>query len=456
MEILYRNGEREEVRGHPLALIRKLFTGVLPSLIPDYFKNCHGFFPAKECALERKGFARSSTDQVWDRNSAERPPFMSGGVGYFSYDLGRSMESYFSCRKSCSCRARDDLGLHEFYLAFYDAIAVHDRVRNRLFRLIYPSGDSGRGYQVVESRPGEEEGHPADEAPSQPLRHSWNWGGVGLSSTFSQEEYMEAVRRAKEYIAAGEIYQVNLSQRLAFPLKTSPYKVYRSLRSISPAPFSAFLNTGDGVVLSSSPERFLKRSGLRVETRPIKGTRPRGATPQEDLALSRELLASEKERAEHVMIVDLERNDLGKVCHYGSVQATEREVLESYATVHHIVSTVTGTLRPEVDLASLLQATFPGGSITGAPKIRSMEIIEELEPVRRGIYTGALGYIDFSGAVDLSMVIRTLVIKDGVAYLQVGGGIVADSDPEMEYEETLDKGRGLIQAVTNLSSKTEM
>jgi len=271
-------------------------------------------------------------------------------------------------------------------------------------------------------------------ASSPPLR---------VASNFTREAYLAAIRRAKEHIAAGDIYQVNLSQRLSAPLATTPFDLYRRLTRTNPAPFSAYFETPEAAIVSCSPERFLQVRGREVETRPIKGTRPRGETPAEDARLAAELLASEKDRAENVMIVDLERNDLGRVCEYGSVHAPELFAVESYATVHHLVSTVRGRLHPNANAVDCLRASFPGGSITGAPKVRSMEIIEELEPTRRGVYTGAIGYLCFSGDMDLNIVIRTLVVKDGVAHFQVGGGLVADSDPDAEYQETIDKAQAL-------------
>lgn len=262
---------------------------------------------------------------------------------------------------------------------------------------------------------------------------------AGPRSNFTREEYLRVVERAREYIFAGDIYQVNLSQRFEAPLVADPIVLYETLRATSPAPFGAYLDTGDFRVLSNSPERFLRRLGDRVETRPIKGTRPRRTDPAADRAAAAELQASEKDAAEHLMIVDLERNDLGRVCEYGSVVVEELARLESYWNVHHLVSTVSGRLRPGVGTAELLRATFPGGSITGAPKVRAMEIIDELEPTSRGVYTGAMGYLSACGGIDLNIAIRTIVYDGEKAYFQVGGGIVADSDPASEYDETLDK-----------------
>ncbi len=266
-----------------------------------------------------------------------------------------------------------------------------------------------------------------------------------LRSNVGKARYLDLVQRAKAYIAAGDIYQVNLSQRLEGEWQGDPWTLYRRLREVSPVAYAAYLGVPEGAVLSASPERFLRLDGRRIDTRPIKGTRPRGTAAGADAALAAELLASEKERAENVMIVDLLRNDLGRVAEIGSVQVPHLFRLEGYSNVWHLVSTVTGRLRPELDAVDLLRACFPGGSVTGCPKIRSMEIIEELEPVRRAVYCGAIGYLSFSGAMDTSIVIRTLVLSNGRVQLQVGGAVVADSDPEREYAESLAKAQsGLV------------
>jgi para-aminobenzoate synthetase component 1 len=272
----------------------------------------------------------------------------------------------------------------------------------------------------------------------------------GLTATWTRAAYEAAVERALAYIRAGEIYQVNLAQRFAAPLAgRSPFDTYLRLRAQSPAPFAAYLSFPGYAVMSSSPERFLRYDPdtRDIETRPIKGTRPRGPGPKTDRALAGELLASEKDRAENVMIVDLARNDLGRVAEIGSVCVAGLCDLESYATVHHLVSTVRARLRPDVDAVDVLRASFPPGSVTGAPKIRSLEIIDELEPVARGVYTGAIGYMRASGELDLSVAIRVMVASGGVASFHVGGAIVADSRPDDEYEETLHKGAALARVL---------
>ncbi len=282
-------------------------------------------------------------------------------------------------------------------------------------------------------------------APSYPVTPTDAAATIGLRSTFTHRGYLDAVAKVREYIVAGDVFQANLSQRFQAPLREPPFELYRRLRRRNPAPFAAYLGFDDVTVLSASPERFLRLDlDRQVETRPIKGTRPRGLVPMHDAALGRALAESEKDRAENVMIVDLLRNDLSRVCRPGTVRVPELFALEQHPTVHHLVSTVVGELEPAADAVDLVRAAFPGGSITGAPKVRAMEIIAELEPTRRGVYCGSIGYISATGAMDTSIVIRTFVAAGGELYFQAGGGIVADSDPELEYRETLDKVAGLL------------
>jgi len=275
---------------------------------------------------------------------------------------------------------------------------------------------------------------------------------LGLRSTFTHRGYLNAVAKVREYIVAGDIFQANLSQRFQAPLREQPFDLYRRLRRRNPAPFAGYLAFDEVTVLSASPERFLRLDpDGQVETRPIKGTRPRGLGPMHDAALGRALAESVKDRAENVMIVDLLRNDLSRVCRPGSVRVPELFALEQHPTVHHLVSTVLGDLEPGADAVDLVRAAFPGGSITGAPKVRAMEVIAELEPTRRGVYCGSIGYLSATGAMDTSIVIRTFVLHDGELYFQAGGGIVADSDPELEYRETLDKAAGLIATLKDVN-----
>jgi para-aminobenzoate synthetase component 1 len=360
------------------------------------------------------------------------PPFAGGAIGYFAYELGRYIEKL-------PATVVDDIGLPEMALAFYDKALAFDLRSGRSLLVVSSPGNGSKE---------RDEAMRLLEAEPLPTRWEVSEGGPGFTSNFTYEEYLEAVRRVKEYILAGDIYQANLTQRFTTTLRQHPWDMYRRLRRVNAAPFSAYLNLGEGVICSSSPERFLKVEGRRVETRPIKGTRKRSDDPREDARLQEELLGSAKDRAELSMIVDLERNDLGRVCEYGSVKVEEHAVIESYATVHHLVSTVTGLLHEGKDQADLLRATFPGGSITGAPKIRSMEIIDELEPTARSVYTGSIGYLGFNGVSDLNIAIRTIIVRGERAYFQVGGGIVADSSPQDEYEETLHKGKALFAALS--------
>lgn len=364
------------------------------------------------------------------------PPFQGGVLGYWSYDLGRHLERLPSW-------AEDDLHLPEMYLGLYDWALAYDgdTGRSYLFSTGLPEGTVERAQIRAEEIMERLKKEPQDARPS-----AFD-SPVSLQSNFTPETYMAAIERIKEYLAAGDTYQVNLSQRFQSPFQGDPWYLYLRLRSVNPAPFAAYLGFPEVKVLSASPEEFLHLERGQVRVRPIKGTRPAGGTPEESARYAAELLVSEKERAENVMIVDLIRNDVGRVCRIGSVEVPSLFTVERHPTVLHLVSTVVGELLPSADAVDLMRACFPGGSVTGAPKLRSMEIIEELEPVRRGVYCGAIGYISFGGDMGTSIAIRTLVLTGGRVYLQVGGGIVADSDPFAEYQETLQKGVGLRRAL---------
>lgn len=371
-------------------------------------------------------------------------PLNGGAVGYFSYDLGRHFEKI-------PVRAVDDLQTPDIFLGFYDTMVAVDSKTNEA--TIISTGLPERGYSALNRTKRRvslfeeflyEDGNHHHSAQQ---KFYYNGDSPQLRSSFSREDYIKMVSRAIEYIAAGDIFQVNLTQRFCTPQTIDAWELYLRLRKINPAPFAAFLSCGDMEIISTSPERFLKLDEGNVETCPIKGTRPRGCTPDEDRRLRRELWHSEKDCAELMMIVDLERNDLGRVCDIGSIRVPELYRLEEYATVFHLVSTVEGRLSPGKDITDLLAASFPGGSITGAPKIRAMEIIEEMEPVRRGVYTGSIGYLGFDRRVDLNIVIRTIIATGGNLYFQVGGGITADSEPQKEYLESLDKARALVRAL---------
>jgi para-aminobenzoate synthetase component I len=382
--------------------------------------------------------------------SQAKVPFTGGAVGYFSYDLCHFIERLPG-------KAVDDLQLPECYLAFYDALVAFDHLENKTYLVStgFPELDEQKRLRRAADRLQEIRSLIMTAPPPLKTESVSAGKASALKANFTREKYLEAVAKARDFICAGDIFQVNLSQRFETEIHTPPYQLYQKLRTINPAPFANYFNF-DGVgIVGASPERFLKVRGDIVETRPIKGTRPRGKTPEADKALSESLLKSVKDRAENIMIVDLQRNDIGRVCRYGTVKVTELAILEAYPTVFHLTSTVVGRLLEGKSLIDLLKAAFPGGSITGAPKVRAMEIIDELEPTRRSVYTGSLGYLSFSGDMDLNIVIRTIIIKDGKAYFQVGGAIVYDSEPESEYIETLDKGRALMDAL-NLASPDDM
>ena len=360
------------------------------------------------------------------------PPFQGGAIGYFGYEMGGLLERLPG-------RAVDDLALPDMSIAIYDWVIAFDHADDRAWLMTTEFSREGRAQWVQE---GIRQGRVASDRTNGLPTLAKN-----LRSNFTREQYLEAVNRVKRYIVAGDIYQANISQRFEATVDADTWALYQALRRTAPAPFGAYLGYPDFGVLSASPEQFLRVEDGFVETRPMKGTRPRGATPEADARLGRELATSEKDRAENIMIVDLLRNDLGRVCVPGSIRVPELFTVEGYPNVHQLVSSVTGRLRPEHDAVDLLTACFPGGSVTGAPKIRAMEIIDEIEPVQRGVYCGAIGYIGFDGSMQLSIPIRTMLKKGGQVYLQVGGGIVADSDPESEYQETLDKARGGLEAL---------
>ena len=375
------------------------------------------------------------------------PKFYGGAVGYMSYDTVRFFEDLPDAPP-------DDLDLPDCYFVFTDACLIFDHVRHRILVVCNArvDGDAGAAYQralakiddliaqlqAPEARPlGLMPGEMEPEAP--------------VESNMTPAQFMAAVERAKEYIAAGDIIQVVLSQRLqralSPALEAQPFNLYRALRYLNPSPYMYYLSYGDLRIIGSSPERLVSEEAGTVVTRPIAGTRPRGKSAAEDQALAAELLADAKECAEHIMLVDLGRNDLGRVCEFGSVEADQLMSVEYYSHVMHIVSNVRGTLRPEFDHFDVLRACFPAGTVSGAPKIRAMQIIDELEPTRRGPYAGAIGYFSFDGNMDTAITIRTIVVRDGIAYVQAGAGIVADSVPMNEYQETMNKARALLRAL---------
>jgi anthranilate synthase component 1 len=372
------------------------------------------------------------------------PPFVGGGVGYFSYDLVRQFERL-------PCKAVDDLEIDDYQVMYFSTILAFDHLRHRIHIITNIFNDRGNNlgleakYQDALLRIDQIERRLAvpislpSPAPCEAIPQP--------ESNLSESTYYANIEHAKSHILAGDIFQVVLSQRFAMKISCDPFDVYRALRFINPSPYMFFLRMDNLQLIGSSPEMLVKVRDGRVEYGPIAGTRPRGKTPEEDAQLSQELLADEKERAEHIMLVDLGRNDLGRVCDFGSVKVTDLMRIEKYSHVMHLVSSVEGRLRSDFDCFRALESCLPAGTVSGAPKVRAMEIIEDLEPCRRGVYGGAVGYVDFSGNLDTCIALRTLVIKDGIAYIQAGGGIVADSQPVREREESINKASALIRAV---------
>ncbi|PFW21546.1 aminodeoxychorismate synthase component I [Bacillus cereus] len=364
----------------------------------------------------------------------EYPPFQGGAIGYFSYDCIRYIEKLPSL-------AEDDINIPDIFFLLFDDVFVYDQKEQVLWVITHYVDK----YEEAKERLNEWKSLWMTEAPEVTVPFE-SPEKKSEAVAFTEAGFMKAVECIQEYIGAGDVFQVNLSTRQERTLQTHPLEIYTSLREINPSPYMGYLELGDFQIVSGSPELLIKKQGTEVSTRPIAGTRSRGADEQEDEELARELIENEKERAEHVMLVDLERNDLGRVCKYGTVEVDEFMVIEKYSHVMHIVSNVRGEVEEDKDAFDLVKAVFPGGTITGAPKIRTMEIIEELEPVRRGIYTGSIGWIGYSGDTELNIVIRTLLAKDGKAHVQAGAGIVIDSNPENEYKESLKKAIALWRA----------
>ena len=374
------------------------------------------------------------------------PRLCGGLVGYFGYDTVRVIE-----RKLSSVEKPGGIDVPDILFLLTEELAVVDNLSGKLYLIVYADTQAENAYSRAQKRLQElrarlrQSVSPPDVHP-QPR--------TGVSRKFAKADYLAAVAKAKEYVLAGDVMQVQIGQRIELPFQDAPLSLYRALRSINPSPYMYFYDFGDFHIVGASPEILVRqetrlRGGVErqvVTVRPIAGTKPRGATPEEDEALARELLGDPKERAEHVMLIDLARNDIGRIAEIGSVKVTEQMVVEKYSHVQHIVSNVEGILRPGTTSLDVLRATFPAGTLTGAPKVRAMEIIDELEPVKRGIYGGACGYLSFSGAMDLAIAIRTGIVKDGVLYVQAAAGIVADSVPENEWRETEAKARAVLRA----------
>jgi anthranilate synthase component 1 len=371
------------------------------------------------------------------------PRFVGGLVGYFGYDTVRYLEPRLG-----ECPNPDGLGCPDILLMLSEEVLVFDNLAGKLYVIClldpahehaWERGQARLDELVRQLREGRIEPHATRDRAAVEEEH--------FVSGFTREHYQAAVERIREYIIAGDVMQVVLSQRLSVPLKADPLDLYRALRTLNPSPYMYYLDLDDFHIVGSSPEILVRLEEGEVTVRPIAGTRHRGATAEEDRALEQDLLADPKELAEHLMLIDLGRNDVGRVAEIGSVRVNEQMAVERYSHVMHIVSNVVGKLRPELGPVDVLRATFPAGTLSGAPKIRAMEIIDELEPVKRGVYGGAVGYLSWTGTMDTAIAIRTAVIKDGVLHIQAGAGIVADSVPESEWQETMDKGRAMFRAV---------
>lgn len=416
-------------------------------------------FESKTCQvhLKAKGVSESFETNPLEKLKSllscfSSPPalgslFSGGAIGYFGYGVKNLIEPRLTAN------AKESPALPDIYLLFFDEGIVVDHEEKCVFlfsnvrvqKSLSKSYRTGlRQIHALERRFRKRVINPSVRLPRRMTR---GYAGAAIKTEFTRRHFVEKVKKIKGFIRQGDIFQANLSQRFSFPLNETPFQIYEKLKAVNPSPFFGYLDALTFQIISGSPERLVKLENGLMETRPIAGTRARGKTRLRDLELSRELVLDEKERAEHIMLVDLERNDMGRVARYGSVGASELMVVEDYSHVKHIVSNVRGTLREDLDSVDVLKAFFPGGTITGAPKIRCMEILDELEPLARGPYTGSLGYLGFNGNMDLNILIRSLVVKDKRGYLQVGAGIVADSVPEKEYDETLYKAEGLLKAV---------
>ena len=372
------------------------------------------------------------------------PRFTGGLVGYFGYDTVRYIEPRLR-----AANPLDSLGTPDILLMVSDQVIVFDNLNGKLYLIVHANPANPNAFEQAQQR--------LDQLVSQlrapiPLSASSTWSSHTISETdfhsgFERQAFEQAVERIRDYIIEGDIMQAVLSQRLSIPYPGAPLNVYRALRCLNPSPYLYYLDLEDFHIVGSSPEILVQLVGQQITVRPIAGTRPRGRSSEEDLALEKELLADPKECAEHLMLIDLGRNDVGRVAQKGTVQVTEQMVIERYSHVMHIVSNVTGQLEANLNALAVLKATIPAGTLSGAPKIRAMEIIDELEPVKRGIYGGAVGYLAWHGDMDTAIAIRTAVIKDQVLHIQVGAGIVADSIPAKEWEETMNKGRAMFKAV---------
>jgi anthranilate synthase component 1 len=377
----------------------------------------------------------------------ELPVFTGGFVGYFGYEVVQRFEP-----RLIDDSKPDELSTPDMVLLLSEEVAVFDNLAGRLYLVVNIDPARPRAWEFAQGRLDELQGRlrGASEGYGIPVSHD-PVAESDFSYGFSRRDFINAVEKSKEYILSGDVFQVVLSQRMSVPFKARPLDVYRALRALNPSPYMYFIDLGDTQIVGSSPEVLVRVHGRQVTLRPIAGTRHRGHSAEEDRRLEEELLSDPKERAEHLMLIDLGRNDAGRVSRIGTVKVTETMAVERYSHVMHIVSQVEGELAEGLTATDAIRSSFPAGTLSGAPKIRAMEIINELEPVRRNVYAGAVGYINWHDDIDLAIAIRTAVIKDGMLHVQAGAGIVADSDPEKEWEETMNKGRALIAAVNSAS-----
>jgi anthranilate synthase component I len=438
-------------------IARYTFAGANPE---EIFRYANG-----ACVLESRdrvvweerdpvSFLRARMERFQPVRLPGLPPLVAGAIGYFSYDMVRLIERL-------PRQLRDEIGLYDAMLMFYLGIVAFDHVQHRLWvvRNVFTEGEGSlrakyeAAMREIKRTRRKLEEPVAAERPRKETK-ARKRSALRVKSNFQRGEYLDVVRKAKAYIRAGDIFQVVLSQRFSAKTQADPFEVYRELRALNPSPYLFYLQLNDVCVAGSSPEMLVKVQGRDVFYRPIAGTQPRGKDEAEDLRLEKEMLASEKERAEHIMLVDLGRNDLGRVCDYGTVKVEQLLTVERFSHVMHLVSSLRGRLREDVDCFDALMACFPAGTVSGAPKVRAMEIIEELERTRRGIYAGGVLYLDFAGNLDSCIALRTMVIKNGIAYVQAGGGIVADSTPEGEYQESVNKSKALLAALESANARS--
>ena len=439
-------------RGEKLG--RYSFLGIDPFMIfktqgkEGYLQTSEGEFEKYEVKQDPLGILKEIMSKFEVVNFPQLPIFFGGAVGYIGYDVVRFFEKIPSLDK------KENLKFPDCLFIFTNSVVIFDHVDHKIKIVSYAflNGESSKKiYQKTQEKIEKIVSYllaPLPELQSKTLGNSYcNKKDKSFKSNFSPKEFMQSVIRAKRYIRRGDIFQVVLSQRFEKKISTSPFNIYRVLRSLNPSPYMYYLKCGDFYLIGSSPEILVRKEENEVILRPIAGTRPRGKDEKEDEKLIKDLMRDEKEKAEHIMLVDLGRNDLGRVCRYGTVKIKELFSIEKYSHVMHLVSEVRGELRKNMDQFDLLRACFPAGTVSGAPKVRAMQIIEELEPSHRGPYAGALGYFSFSGNMDTCIIIRTIIVREDTAYIQAGAGIVADSVPENEFKETVNKAKALMKAI---------